>query len=689
MIHFKYFLVFAFCFALLFSGQNFAYGNVNEGNPASGKTFTPYNPSETPTLGLGRDHENFMTYRYRFSVDAGYRWSKIMDVGDHGMWHGEGENRTQAWSPVCNNFGTVVDLNGNLHIFSILPLINWDDNPQHRVNGLYDIMVNIDGTVDYHLIYEQRGGIFQWADGGIDVNGNLYVILTLNYDVNAEERAAIFAFKSIDNGSSWNERPVQLLVGLSTENLYPHITYHIRDHFWILFQVYNNDTNLYDHYSMKVNTGLDEISEPINTGVSSRSYFSYQLPSTNPIDQDNLYGYVYFSAIDDVEGSTVIGYMRVTDEEWNIIRQPGVTNFPSVMMYSDIEEGGTPWIFGTTGAPNPGEFNHNWYTYSGLGYGSEEWLPLTAIDSIQYDGTRSLFSSTHGVFTSSGQVLIGSNVRGQVAHEGFLVNFTDNGGYTWNEPKMLVSIFDDGFEGGTLSEAQLAAGPEHFVWVAFAGRFGETDLVPPVINNIGLNTFASNANWVISADVMDELHAITSARAKFSNLHPNDPDVEWAYVNADSSHAGEADFETYFFTLATNATVRLNLSEGDSIWFVIEATDEINNIGRTWENLIIADTRWLDVNEQITVPTQISLGANYPNPFNSSTVIPFTVDKPMDVNLSVYNISGRLIQTLQNGMVTTGQHEVMWDGKSISAGIYFVRLEASDKVFISKMTLLK
>ncbi|MBT7616028.1 MAG: T9SS type A sorting domain-containing protein [Calditrichaeota bacterium] len=688
MIHFKYFLVFTSCFALLFICGNFAYANINADNSPSEKTITPGNPSEDPS-GPERDLEVFRTYRYRYSVNYGRTWSEIMDTGDHGMWLGDDEEREHAWGPICDNYGTVVDNNGTLHIFTILPYINWQDNPQHRVNGLYDIQINTDGDIIYKMIYEQRGGLFQWADGGIDVNGDLYVIMTMNYDSDDGERAAILAFKSPDRGISWNESPIQLAINLNTEHLFPHITYHINDYLWILFQIYNEETERYDHYTLRANAGLNEIDEPVFTGASSDTYESYQLAATNPIDQDNLFGYVYFTVINNSDESTSIGYMRADDDEWNVFQYPSNSAYPSLMLYPDVNEGGTPWVFGTSGVPNLGEFNHNWYTYSWLGYGNDQFDPITTLDSLQYDGVRSVFSSTNGTYSSNGRIFVGSNIYGQVPSEGFSLNHSDDGGYSWSEPETMVSIFDDGFEGGTLTEAQIVAGPDDIVWMAFAGKLGETDLEPPEINNVEVNTFTSNEDWVISADVADELHDISSVRAKFSNLHPQDPNIDWAYAEPYLSRPAEDNFQTYYFSVPVDATVRLNLAEGDSVWFIIEAMDEINNLAMTWENLIINNVGWLGLNDQANVPTQLSLGSNYPNPFNSTTVIPFSVDKPMDVNLSVYNISGRLIQTLQTGLLNAGHHQVIWDGKDVSAGIYIVRMQTSANTFFSKMTLIK
>jgi len=85
---------------------------------------------------------------------------------------------------------------------------------------------------------------------------------------------------------------------------------------------------------------------------------------------------------------------------------------------------------------------------------------------------------------------------------------------------------------------------------------------------------------------------------------------------------------------------------------------------------------------------------NYPNPFNPSTTILYSLPKDMQVNLVVYNIKGQKIKTLHNGKQAKGQHSVIWDGtdengKLVSSGIYFYKLVTPNKVLTSKMVMLK
>jgi hypothetical protein len=85
---------------------------------------------------------------------------------------------------------------------------------------------------------------------------------------------------------------------------------------------------------------------------------------------------------------------------------------------------------------------------------------------------------------------------------------------------------------------------------------------------------------------------------------------------------------------------------------------------------------------------------NYPNPFNPQTTIEYYLPKPAWVNLTIYNILGRKINTLVNDLQSKGKKSVIWDGKNqhgekIGTGVYFYRLQAFDYVESKKMVIIK
>ncbi len=95
-----------------------------------------------------------------------------------------------------------------------------------------------------------------------------------------------------------------------------------------------------------------------------------------------------------------------------------------------------------------------------------------------------------------------------------------------------------------------------------------------------------------------------------------------------------------------------------------------------------------------SLPDTYQLSQNYPNPFNPTTRISYGLPKKSFVTITIYNILGREIKTLVNESVAAGHHNIIWDGKSengreVSSGIYFYRLNADSFTANKKMLLLK
>ncbi len=95
------------------------------------------------------------------------------------------------------------------------------------------------------------------------------------------------------------------------------------------------------------------------------------------------------------------------------------------------------------------------------------------------------------------------------------------------------------------------------------------------------------------------------------------------------------------------------------------------------------------------VATNFELSQNYPNPFNPSTKIQFSVPQMEKVKVEVYDIQGSLIKTLVDyDLYQQGNYEVMWDGtdnngKRVSSGIYFTKMQAGKFAQTKKMNLVK
>ena len=88
-------------------------------------------------------------------------------------------------------------------------------------------------------------------------------------------------------------------------------------------------------------------------------------------------------------------------------------------------------------------------------------------------------------------------------------------------------------------------------------------------------------------------------------------------------------------------------------------------------------------------PMFFELTQNYPNPFNSSTIFTYSLPTNSDVDISIFNIIGELVEVLHSGNRDAGEYHVTWDASKYSSGTYFIRLKAGDFIQIKKCVLLK
>lgn len=96
----------------------------------------------------------------------------------------------------------------------------------------------------------------------------------------------------------------------------------------------------------------------------------------------------------------------------------------------------------------------------------------------------------------------------------------------------------------------------------------------------------------------------------------------------------------------------------------------------------------------LELPESFYLKQNFPNPFNPTTSITYSLETTADVSLRIYNSLGQVVRTLDSGVQQAGFHRVIWDGcdaagNRLSSGVYFYQLSAGDYSHTRKMIMLK
>ncbi|MHB9027807.1 MAG: two-component regulator propeller domain-containing protein [Candidatus Latescibacterota bacterium] len=196
---------------------------------------------------------------------------------------------------------------------------------------------------------------------------------------------------------------------------------------------------------------------------------------------------------------------------------------------------------------------------------------------------------------------------------------------------------------------------------------------------------------------------IAFGASSFKSYTTND----FLFNNHVTSVAVNADSTVYFGTSGAGVS-RLDGVTGaspiDTDWSGIASNNvravAVNKHGVIWFATDNGVTKWIPegiidrVNEPAQLPVEATVRGVYPNPFNPSTTIEFTLRKTGYVTLSIYNLAGQKIHDLKSGMMNAGTLWVVWDGKNkngrpVSSGVYFAQLRSGNTVVNRKMTLAK
>jgi hypothetical protein len=127
-----------------------------------------------------------------------------------------------------------------------------------------------------------------------------------------------------------------------------------------------------------------------------------------------------------------------------------------------------------------------------------------------------------------------------------------------------------------------------------------------------------------------------------------------------------------------------NLSS-EYLYWSVQALDN-NFEGSNWaqEKITLVEDEIIS-----NLPTSYSLDQNFPNPFNPSTTIDYSVPEVSFITLKVFDVLGNEIETLVNEEKPVGRYEINFDASSLPSGVYFYKLRGGNFVDTKKMILLK
>ncbi len=126
----------------------------------------------------------------------------------------------------------------------------------------------------------------------------------------------------------------------------------------------------------------------------------------------------------------------------------------------------------------------------------------------------------------------------------------------------------------------------------------------------------------------------------------------------------------------------------DSIFIELKKDTLLNSVEYNrsiqYDSIYVTDVKQIDLK-----PDHFELYYAYPNPFNPSTTIGYEIPKESKVTIRIFSFLGKEVATLLNSTQNAGKHQVEWNAKGLSSGIYFYQIRAGDFIATKKMLLIK
>lgn len=179
------------------------------------------------------------------------------------------------------------------------------------------------------------------------------------------------------------------------------------------------------------------------------------------------------------------------------------------------------------------------------------------------------------------------------------------------------------------------------------------------------------------------------------NLQINPGDiVRWVRLAGSVPHTTTSDFlspkEWDSGTLQVGVGFEVQFTEADGNGPFPYHCDFHNGMNGT----ITVASLAVELDDSDVLPTTFSVGQNFPNPFNPTTSIQVSLARSSEVNFSVYNILGEMVDQRNFGQLAPGSYTLTWDANSVQqrtlpSGVYFYRIKADEVVETRKMILLK
>jgi len=295
--------------------------------------------------------------------------------------------------------------------------------------------------------------------------------------------------------------------------------------------------------------------------------------------------------------------------------------------------------------------------------------------------------------------------------------FARSQGWTDTEKLRVLQLTDP--DGDTIYTATLAITPPTFN--SFEYRYAWTNISGWTFEPLGDDSFGSRTRfigqdaprsfpvnpWVMPIDTwtndlvkpdqeIDPYHSLPVELTSFTaQLNENQVSLQWQTATETNNQGFEIERR-----MDDNKWSRIGFVEGHGTTTEVQSYQFIDNVSNLNANIFTYRLKQIDYNgsfeysDEVEVmnsisPDKFNLEQNFPNPFNPSTTIKFSLPNPNFVTLKILNVLGEEVAVLINKELTTGTYELEWSGSEYPSGVYFYHLKTDEFEVTKKMLLMK
>lgn len=333
----------------------------------------------------------------------------------------------------------------------------------------------------------------------------------------------------------------------------------------------------------------------------------------------------------------------------------------------------------------------NYHTFSNLlvyPYGA---LNRVTIDNHIFQGYAIEMTEFNGYVYGTDQETVGYNTRGNsddymygyefgnprnrrnvIAYTPEVGSFSDG---FWPVPSRIIPLSQENVHPNNL--LALYAGPEL--------RIPETMTPEPSIStlDVGTSNFLSFEFFeMYNYGRFDMKNAELILTSSSESVIISQESIPMPVIQADKTFNGSSDAFLIEFTP--------DAISGDDVFFELEFCVPWMRQNPIWS--FTFSTEGVPTNGERNfddIPIGVNLYQNYPNPFNPVTQIKYTLNRASDVQLEIFDITGRLVQQLVNERQTAGEYRVSFNASELGSGVYIYRLQSGEFILSRKMTVIK